>query len=62
MPGTFFTPELAADITGALAAAAGLGTAELATVPPDELPAVGDALMARIGEYADRWDWPRTAR
>ena len=55
MPGTFFTPELAADITGALAAAAGLGTAELATVPPDELPAVGDALMARIGEYEDRW-------
>lgn len=55
MPGTFFTPELAADITGVLAAEAGLAPTELATVPPGELPAIGDAVMAGIGRYADRW-------
>jgi para-nitrobenzyl esterase len=52
MPITFFTPELAADVAGVLA---GLAAAELATVPPGELPAVGDTLMAEIGRYADRW-------
>jgi para-nitrobenzyl esterase len=52
MPGTFFTPELAADIAGVLAAEAGR---PLATIEPGELPAVGDALMAKIGQYADRW-------
>jgi para-nitrobenzyl esterase len=55
MPGTFFTPELAADITGVLASEAGLAPTGLATVPPGELPAIGDALVARIGGYADRW-------
>jgi para-nitrobenzyl esterase len=55
MPGTFFTPELAADIAGVLAAELGLTPAELATVAPGELPAIGDALMAKIGRYADRW-------
>ena len=55
MPGVFFTPELAADIAGVLAAELGLKPAELATVAPGELPAVGDAVMARIGRYADRW-------
>jgi len=53
MPGTFFTPELAADIAGVLAAEVESG--QLATVPPAELPAVGDAVMAKIGRYADRW-------
>jgi para-nitrobenzyl esterase len=55
MPGTFFTPELAADIAGVLATELGLTPAELATVAPGELPAVGDALMSKIGGYADRW-------
>ena len=55
MPGTYFTPRLAADITGALAASQGLKPDELATVTPGELPAVGDAVMAKIGRYADRW-------
>jgi para-nitrobenzyl esterase len=55
MPGTYFTPELAADIAGVLAAELGLTPAELATVPPGELPAVGDGLVAKIGRYADRW-------
>jgi para-nitrobenzyl esterase len=55
MPSTFFTPELAADIAGVLAAELGLKPTELATVAPGDLPAVGDALMANIGRYADRW-------
>jgi len=55
MPGTFFTPELAADVAGVLAASLGLKPAELATVAPGELPAVGDAVMARIGRFGDRW-------
>ncbi len=55
MPGTFFTPELAADITRVLAAELGLKPTELATVAPGELPAVGDAVMAKIDRYADRW-------
>jgi para-nitrobenzyl esterase len=55
MPGTFFTPELSADIAGVLAAELGLKPTELATVAPGELPAVGDAVMAKIGRYADRW-------
>ena len=53
MPGTFFTPELAADIAGVLAGS--LGSGGLAAVPPDELPAVGDTLVPEIGRYADRW-------
>jgi para-nitrobenzyl esterase len=55
MPGTFFTPELAADITGVLAASLGVKPGELATVAPGELPPAGDALLATIGRYADRW-------
>lgn len=55
MPGTFFTPELAADITSVLAAELGLKPAALADIPPGELPAAADALMANAEQYADRW-------
>jgi para-nitrobenzyl esterase len=55
MPIVFVTPELAADVARVLAAELGLSPAELDTVPPGELPAVGDALMAKIDGYADRW-------
>ncbi len=55
MPGTFFTPELAADITGAFAAELGLEPEELATVPPGDLPAFTDAFMTKIDRYGDRW-------
>ncbi len=55
MPGTFFTPELAADITRVLAADLGLKPDELATIAPGDLPAVADAFMAKIDQYADRW-------
>jgi para-nitrobenzyl esterase len=55
MPGTFFTPELAGDIADVFAAELNLTPAELATVPPDALPAVAEAVMAKSGQYADRW-------
>src|SRR4051794_23821218 len=55
MPIVFFTPELAADIAGAIAAELGLRPTDLATVAPGALPAVGEAVMAKIGRFADRW-------
>jgi len=55
MPSVFFTPELATDIVEAFAAELGIGPAELATVPPGELPAVGDAVTAKSPDFADRW-------
>lgn len=61
MPGTFFTPALAADIARACAAELGLELSELAQVDPAELPAAGDAVAARLGEYAARWGLPARA-
>ncbi len=61
VPGTFFTPELAADITRACAAELGLEPAELLTVDPRLLPAAGDAIAAKMGEFAGRWGLPAHA-
>lgn len=55
VPGTYFTPELAADITRACAAELGLEPAELSTVDPSLLPAAGDAVAATMSQFADRW-------
>ncbi len=55
MPGTFFTPGLATDITRVLVADLDLEPDELATIAPGDLPAVADAFMAKIDQYADRW-------
>ncbi len=55
MPGTFFTPELADDISSVLAADLGLEPDGLATIAPGDLPAVADAFMAKIDQYGDRW-------
>lgn len=55
VPGTFFTPELAADISAACAAELGLHPAELSTVDPALLPAVTDEIMAKIGQFTGRW-------
>lgn len=55
MPGTFFTPGLAADIAEACAAELGLKTADLKGVAPHALPKAGDALIARMTESAERW-------
>jgi para-nitrobenzyl esterase len=55
VPGTFFAPDLAADATAAIAAAAGLPpTAEaFAAADPARLAAASDAV--RPADYRDRW-------
>ncbi len=55
VPGTYFTPGLAADITGACAAELGVEPAELPTVDPWVLPAAGDAVAAKVGQFVGRW-------
>ncbi|MEV6955552.1 carboxylesterase family protein [Streptomyces sp. NPDC051183] len=55
--GTFFAPELAADIAGSCAAELGLRptAADLAAVAPARLSAAGDAVGAKMDRWADRW-------
>ncbi|MFE2407468.1 carboxylesterase/lipase family protein [Kitasatospora sp. NPDC059408] len=55
--GTFFTPELAADIATVCAAELGLRptAADLAEVAPAELAAAGDAVGSAMARRADRW-------
>jgi para-nitrobenzyl esterase len=53
--GSYFAPGLAADITRACAAELGLEPTELPTVDPWLLPATGDAVMATMEQFADRW-------
>jgi para-nitrobenzyl esterase len=55
VPGTYFTPELAADITRACAAELGLEPDELATVDPRLLPPAGEAIRAKMGQFGGRW-------
>ncbi len=52
VPGTFFTPSLASDIT------ASLGLPDLSTVDPHRLSRSADALTSRIGEFTQRWGRP----
>jgi para-nitrobenzyl esterase len=55
--GMYYTPPLAADIAGAIAAELGLRatTAELSAVDPVQLMAAADAVGRKQGQYADRW-------
>ena len=55
VPGTYFTPGLAADITRACADELGLEPRDLSTVDPGILSAAGDAVTARIEQFQDRW-------
>jgi para-nitrobenzyl esterase len=55
MQGTYFTPELAADITRACAAELGLEPGGLIEVDPRLLPAAAEALRAKMDEFAGRW-------
>lgn len=57
MPGTFFSPELAADIAAAFAAELGVRptVTGLSTVPPARLPAAGDATLAKMVDRRERW-------
>lgn len=61
MPGTFFTPALAADIARTCAAELGLEPHDLAQVPPNDLPAAADAVAARLARYTGRWGRPAHA-
>jgi para-nitrobenzyl esterase len=60
VPGTFFSPELAADITAACAAELGLRptVADLSGVAPRELPAAADTVGAKMEQWAERWGQP----
>ncbi|WP_369241342.1 carboxylesterase/lipase family protein [Streptomyces sp. R21] len=60
VPGTFFSPALAADIAAACAAELGLRptVADLSTVAPNELSAAGDAVAAKSASFAERWGQP----
>ncbi|RCH69983.1 carboxylesterase/lipase family protein [Streptomyces sp. SDr-06] len=55
--GTYFSPELAADITAACAAELGLRptVADLADVHPRRLSAAGDVIAAKAGQRGHRW-------
>ncbi|MFE6846503.1 carboxylesterase/lipase family protein [Streptomyces sp. NPDC057686] len=55
--GTFFSPELAADITAACAAELGLRptAADLSRIAPQRLSAAGDAVGATMERWAHRW-------
>ena len=55
VPGTFFTPALAADITRACAAELGLEPAGLLTADPELLPLAADEVMAAMTPHASRW-------
>ena len=59
-PGTFYTPELAADIATACAAELGLRptVADLSGVAPGELTAAGNAVGPKMAQRADRWGRP----
>ena len=60
MPGTFFSPELAADITAACAAELGLRptVADLSGVAPRQLSAAADTVGATMDQWAHRWGRP----
>ena len=55
VPGAFFTPALAADLTRACAAELDLEPAELVEADPWLLPAAADEVMGRMAEHTDRW-------
>ncbi|WP_220498750.1 carboxylesterase/lipase family protein [Microbispora sp. H10949] len=57
VPGTFFSPELAADIAAACAAELGVRptVSGMSAVDPARLPAAGDAISAKITRWRERW-------
>ncbi|MFB9234106.1 carboxylesterase/lipase family protein [Plantactinospora siamensis] len=57
VPGTFFAPELAADVAAACAAELGVRptAAALSAVDPARLPAVGEAISAAMAGRRERW-------
>jgi para-nitrobenzyl esterase len=64
MPGTFFSPELAADIAFACAAELGVRPtiSDLSGVAPQRLSTGGDAVSATMTQRAERWGLPAQRR
>jgi para-nitrobenzyl esterase len=64
MPGTFFAPELAADVAAACAAELGLRptVADLSGVEPRRLAAAGDAVGAAMEQRVSHWGRPAQRR
>lgn len=62
VPGTFFTPALAADVTRVCAAELGVAPADLPTVDPDLLPVAVDAVLDQSDRHAARWGRAAHAR
>lgn len=62
MPGAFFTPALAQDITRVCAAEIGSTPGELATLDPGLLPAATDAVLATMAGRTRRWGLATHAR
>lgn len=60
VPGTFFTAELAAEISATCAAELGrhATVAELSTTDPNHLAAAADAVGARMKDWIHRWGQP----
>ncbi|WP_225730031.1 MULTISPECIES: carboxylesterase/lipase family protein [unclassified Nocardia] len=57
LPGTYFSPRLAASISAAIAARLGVRAtvAELARIPPGPLIAATHAILDRMPEFVDSW-------
>ncbi len=55
VPGTFFTPALAADVSRVCAAELGVTPADLPGVDADLLPVALDAVLEQVQRHADRW-------
>ncbi len=55
VPGAYFTPALAADITRACAAELDVEPADLAGVEPEMVALAGDSVLEKSAQYADRW-------
>jgi para-nitrobenzyl esterase len=60
VPGTFFSPELAADIAAACATELGLRAtvADLSGVSPHQLSTAADTVSARLDRWTERWGQP----
>lgn len=55
VPGTYFTPQLAADIARECAVQLGVTPPQLRAVDRRLLPAAADAVAARMGDFVGRW-------
>lgn len=55
MPGAFFTPALAEDVTTAVAGELGCAPKELAELDPSMLTLASDAVLGDMARHGDRW-------